>query len=146
MVCRRSLQISANLAAVLMAVEGLAMAAARAEAPPRSEGTCSSTTVESKRFRMARSPGDPGYTPSDNPAGKEVLISLNNGIGVYAGDGDAFILSPHFASGHPVTLCLIEVPKHCPPGDNRGKIYTLTDRKTGRTVRGIDSWHLCGGA
>ena len=143
----KRLLISASLAGLLMTVESLGTVAAKAaDQPPRTLGACSSSTVQSKRFRMAPSPGDPNYKPSENPAGKEVLISLNNGIGVYAGDGDAFILSPDFAPGHRVKVCLVEVPKNCPPGDNRGKIYTLRDRETGRTVRGIDSWHLCGGA
>lgn len=127
-------------------LDGLVAPAARAEPAPTSVGRCSQTTVTSKRFRMAPSPGDPGYRPSSSPLGKEVLISLANGIGVYAGDGDAFILSNTFAAGHRVRLCLDSVPKNCPPGDDRGKVYRLTDLQTQRTLKGIDSWHLCGGA
>lgn len=138
--------IAVGLGGLILTADALTGTAVRAETPPRTIGGCSLTTVISKRFRMAPSPGDPGYNPSDSPLGKEVLISLKNGLGLYAGDGDTFILSTDFAPGHRVTLCLLSLPKNCPPGDNRGKIYSLTDRQTRRTMKGIDSWHLCGGA
>ena len=127
-------------------LDGLLTKEARAAAAPTTVGACSQTTVTAKRFRMASSPGDPGYQPSSSPLGKEVLISFANGLGLYAGEGDAFILSNHFAPGHRVTLCLVSLPKDCPPGDDRGKVYRLTDLQTRRTLTGIDSWHLCGGA
>ena len=147
---RAELPLLAALAGLILAADGLAALHARAEtrpeAPPQTIGACGTATVLSKRFRMAPSPGDSGYAPSPSPLGKEVLISLNNGIGLYAGDGDAFILSRDFAPGHRVTLCLLSLPQHCPPGDNRGKVYAITDRQTRRSLRGIDAWHLCGGA
>ena len=143
---QRGLLLTAALGSLILAADGLSAGSAKAHAPTQVIGTCRFTTVESKRFRMAPSPGDAGYKPSDSPLGKEVLISLTNGIGVYAGDGDAFILSNDFAPGHSVKVCLLSVPKNCPPGDQRGKTYSLTDQQTRRSLKGIDSWHLCGGA
>ena len=114
--------------------------------PPKSVGTCSDSFVQSKRFRMVPSPGDPDYTRTSDDFGKEVFIRLTNGLGIYSGDGDDFILSNNFSAGHKVKVCLESLPKNCPPGDNRGKEYSFYDYLTGVRVTGADSWHMCGGA
>ena len=114
--------------------------------PPSRVGSCSVSFVLSKRFRMVVSPGDPGYQRSSDPFGKEVIISLTNGLSIYSGDGDDFILSANFAAGHRVQACLLALPSDCPPGDQRGKRYRFVDLQTGSRAEGNDSWHLCGGA
>lgn len=114
--------------------------------PPTSVGSCSSSFVQSKRFRLVPSPGDVGYRRTADDGGKEVLIRLTNGVAVFAGLGDAFILSRNFRAGHPVRVCLQSKPSRCPPGDQRGKRYRIEDTITGARVLGPDSWHLCGGA
>ena len=119
---------------------------AAAAVPPSRVGRCSDSFVHSKRFRMVASPGDPGYQRSNDPFGKEVIISLTNGLSIYSGDGDDFILSANFAAGHRVQACLLALPSDCPPGDDRGKRYRFVDLQTGARAEGIDSWHLCGGA
>lgn len=48
--------------------------------------------------------------------------------------------------GDPVEICLIELPQDCPPGDDRGKIYTTTNQRTGESWTLPDSQHSCGGA
>lgn len=48
--------------------------------------------------------------------------------------------------GDPVRLCLQSLPKHCPPGDDRGAIYTARNLRTGASWRAGDSQHQCGGA
>lgn len=45
-----------------------------------------------------------------------------------------------------VKVCLLSIPKNCPPGDNRGKIYSLMNYRTGGYVEMADSQHMCGGA
>ena len=45
-----------------------------------------------------------------------------------------------------VRICLVSVPKHCPPGDHRGKKYKTTNLRTHRHWTLYDSEHLCGGA
>lgn len=118
----------------------------QAATPPKLVGTCSDSFVQSKRFRMVPSPGDPNYTRTPDSFGKEVYIQLTNGIGIYAGEGEEFILSTNFTAGHKVKACLVSLPQNCPPRDNRGKRYSIYDYRTGARVIGADSWHLCGGA
>jgi len=48
--------------------------------------------------------------------------------------------------GDHVLVCLVYIPKHCPPGDNRGKIYTITNLRTLDSWTLPDSEHECGGA
>ena len=119
---------------------------AGAAGPPSRVGSCSDSFAFSKRFRMVPSPGDSDYQRSSDPFGKEVIISLTNGLSIYSGDGDEFILSTNFAPGHRVQACLLALPKDCPPGDQRGKRYRFVDLQTGARAEGIDSWHFCGGA
>lgn len=49
-------------------------------------------------------------------------------------------------AGDLVHLCLVFVPDECPPGDERGKVYAATDRRTGQTWSLPDAEHMCGGA
>ena len=42
----------------------------------------------------------------------------------------------HAQVGDPVLMCLVELPQDCPPGDDRGKIYTTTNLRT------QESWTL----
>ena len=48
--------------------------------------------------------------------------------------------------GDHVLICLVFVPDHCPPGDNRGKTYTTTNLRTLESWTLPDSEHMCGGA
>jgi hypothetical protein len=48
--------------------------------------------------------------------------------------------------GDPVKLCLVSTPRHCPPGDNRGRTYRATNLRTGGSWTLPDSEHMCGGA
>jgi hypothetical protein len=142
----RSLVVSLLSALVSIGLLAIGSRASFAAPPPKRIGQCADSFVQAKRFRMAPSPGDPGYSRTTDDLGKEVFISLANGIGVYSGEGDDFILSSSFAAGHKVKVCLESLPQNCPPGDNRGKGYSFYDYMTGFRVTGVDSWHLCGGA
>lgn len=51
-----------------------------------------------------------------------------------------------FAKGDKVKVCLIELPEDCPPGDDRGKTYAITNYKNKHTFTGTPDWHSCGGA
>jgi uncharacterized protein len=48
--------------------------------------------------------------------------------------------------GDPVRMCLVSIPKNCPPGDNRGREYRIINLRTNETVVMSDSQHMCGGA
>ncbi len=45
-----------------------------------------------------------------------------------------------------VVMCLISIPHHCPEGDDRGRVYMTTNKRTGGTWTLADSQHMCGGA
>lgn len=48
--------------------------------------------------------------------------------------------------GDPVLMCLVKLPEHCPPGDQRGRWYTVTNLRTLRSWTLPDAEHSCGGA
>jgi hypothetical protein len=48
--------------------------------------------------------------------------------------------------GDHVLVCLVFIPKDCPKGDTRGKIYTITNLRTLESWTLPDSQHSCGGA
>jgi hypothetical protein len=49
-------------------------------------------------------------------------------------------------AGDPVSICLTELPKECPPGDDRGKIYKTVNLRSRKSWTLPDSEHMCGGA
>ncbi len=115
---------------------------------PKKVGKCVDSFVDEKTTRFEDAvPGE---------AGGEVNISFANGLGVYI--TDVPYLSPNdnpdkhlyhsqdFIKGDKVKICLIAVPVECPPGDDRGKVYSVTNYKNKKSFKGIDSWHSCGGA
>lgn len=48
--------------------------------------------------------------------------------------------------GDEVRVCLVSVPENCPPGDDRGRMYSGTNLRTGESWLAPDSQHMCGGA
>lgn len=48
--------------------------------------------------------------------------------------------------GDEVLLCLSTIPRHCPPGDERGRTYSATQIETKQSWIMPDSQHMCGGA
>ncbi|MEQ1617010.1 MAG: hypothetical protein ABL883_01540 [Terricaulis sp.] len=48
--------------------------------------------------------------------------------------------------GDEVRVCLVSVPENCPPGDDRGRMYSGTNLRTGESWSAPDSQHMCGGA
>ena len=50
------------------------------------------------------------------------------------------------APGDKVLMCLVAIPHDCPPGDDRGRVYTVTNMRTAATWTLPDSQHSCGGA
>lgn len=71
-------------------------------------------------------------------------ISYANGI-----DGISYDVVPAVQNsriGDPVRVCLESVPKQCPRGDDRGKIYSAQNLRTGGRWRLANDEHECGGA
>ena len=48
--------------------------------------------------------------------------------------------------GDHALICLVYIPKNCPPRDSRGRIYTVTNLRTLESWTAADSQHGCGGA
>jgi hypothetical protein len=110
----------------------------QAAPPPTRVGQCSNTFVAQVGTRLA-----------DGVTGKPILdsgtlIQFTNGI--YLVSYDTVPEAESSKSRDPVKLCLISIPKNCPPGDNRGKVYTVTNLRTKKTFTLPDSQHSCGGA
>jgi hypothetical protein len=52
----------------------------------------------------------------------------------------------HSRAGDRVRMCLVSIPRHCPKGDDRGRVYRTTNLRTHQTWTMADSAHMCGGA
>lgn len=61
-------------------------------------------------------------------------------------DYDAVPGIDHSRAGDAIRLCLISMPKGCPPGDERGRVYAGANLRTGESWNAMDSEHECGGA
>lgn len=100
---------------------------------PTTIGDCSETTITSITGRV---------TPEPNETGTAVSFA-NGGHQVSYDKVDAIIRSK---VGDKVRTCLDSLPKDCPPGDDRGKVYTTTNERTNESWTMQDSQHGCGGA
>lgn len=99
-------------------------------------GTCVFTTVRrvGQRLEANRRP----------VAGSGSWVILANGlVSVSYDQVDAVDQS---RPGDRVMTCLARLPRHCPPGDNRGKWYVTTNMRTNLAWMLPDSPHSCGGA
>ena len=104
----------------------------RAAPPAMAVGQCTSTTVVEVGTRLVATPGS------------GTAIRFANGISLVSYDA-----VPQAASSKPgdkVQMCLKSVPENCPPGDDRGKVYTVTNPRTHQSFTLPDSQHECGGA
>ncbi|HMK40020.1 MAG TPA: hypothetical protein VK451_00525 [Methyloceanibacter sp.] len=119
------------MAMALVAVLAVRGEPARAEELPTEIGACSETTIE-----------DIGYRLGDPDSGS--AISYANGGGQVSYDTIPEIHRSRV--GDPVRLCLVSIPEECPPGDDRGKVYSATNLRTGESWEAPDSQHSCGGA
>lgn len=48
--------------------------------------------------------------------------------------------------GDMVLMCLVSIPKDCPPNDDRGRVYSTTNFRTRGYWIMPDAQHMCGGA
>lgn len=121
---------------------------AGSDALPKKPGDCMDSTLLGKATRFEGAVA--------GQAGGEVFVQVTKDIHLYvqtvpnfpASESiDAYMYStPDFVKGDKISLCLLELPRDCPPGDERGKIYSVTNIKNNKSFVGIDAWHICGGA
>jgi hypothetical protein len=78
--------------------------------------------------------------------------NFENGVSIMFGNG-AFQISfdrvqavIDSQESDPVSICLTQLPKGCPPGDDRGKVYKTTNKRTGQSWEMANDTHTCGGA
>jgi hypothetical protein len=116
------------LAAVLLFA---ASGAASAEPLPTRVGDCASTTIKEVGTRL------------DMP-GSGSALRFENGGGQVGYDTIPAI--DQSRPGDPVRVCLVSVPRNCPKGDDRGRVYRTTNLRTHQNWELADSAHMCGGA
>lgn len=106
--------------------------------PPTQINQCANTFIQRIGTRLM-----------DGSTGESITGSGTTAIltnGVYLVSYDEVPQLRVAQAGDKVKLCLLHIPENCPPGDNRGKVYSLLNYRTGGSVNLPDSQHMCGGA
>jgi predicted RNA-binding protein with TRAM domain len=116
------------------ALDLVAAVPAESRALPVREGDCTQTRITDIGGRLE---GD-----KDFESGTSVVYA-NGGAQVDYGKVSEII---HSRRGDRVLMCLTSIPKHCPPGDARGRFYVTTNLRTRESWADPDSEHMCGGA
>lgn len=104
---------------------------------PEKLGDCASTTITSLTDRTGK-PLEQAEAYSGT-----VVEFANGGSQVSYGSEGALLGSQ---VGQAVSLCLIAIPRDCPPGDGRGRLYLGLNHFTQGTWVLSDTQHMCGGA
>ena len=110
---------------------GIAVSAS-AESLPTVVGECTKTTIKKVTNRLMDTPG----------TGSAVIFD-NGGFQV---SYDQVPQVDRSRAGDEVIMCLVSKPENCPPGDERGKIYSTVNLSTMQFWVLGDSSHMCGGA
>jgi hypothetical protein len=113
-------------------------AAALAGNLPSREGACVWTKIARVEQRLQE--GEHGPPVPDS--GSAVVFD-NGGYQVSYEEVGAVNRSHR---GDRALMCLVTIPHPCPPGDNRGRVYTTTNLRTMESWTLPDAEHMCGGA
>ncbi|UVK45394.1 hypothetical protein BPNPMPFG_000925 [Mesorhizobium sp. AR07] len=105
---------------------------------PSAIGQCASTHIETLTARL----GDDPLETASPDAGS--AATFTNGGTAVSYDREAGLVSSKV--GEPVVMCLMSIPRDCPKGDERGRIYYSLNLVAKGTWALPDSQHLCGGA
>jgi hypothetical protein len=106
-------------------------------AMPARVGHCARTSVELAETRLVD--GDNRPVPGSGSA-------IRYANGGYQVSYDQVAAVDASRPGDPIRICLVSIPRHCPPGDRRGRFYKATNLRTGRSWTLSDAEHMCGGA
>jgi hypothetical protein len=135
---RRRLAGETSMIRVVASLAAFAVAASALAAPmPKRVGDCARTKVSRIETRLMDADGKP-------VAGSGSAIDFVNGGYQVSYDEVAAIAASR--PGDDADVCLVSVPKGCPKGDHRGKIYKTTNQRTRGQWTLPDSEHSCGGA
>lgn len=110
--------------------------AAAAGGLPTEVGQCAETVIATITGRFQ---ADINADPDDGSA-----VSFENGGFQVSYEKEQPLINS--SVGDPVLVCLVSIPRDCPPGDDRGRIYTTTNMRTSESWTLPDSQHSCGGA
>ncbi|MBP0444822.1 hypothetical protein J8J14_08495 [Roseomonas sp. SSH11] len=127
---------SVPLPAWLSATEMAEGAAPESDVLPSRVAACVTTRVAGIGARLE------GKAPGEFSSGTSVVFA-NGGRQVSYERERAVIESK---PGDRVVMCLTVIPRACPPGDDRGRYYMVTNLRTRGSWSLPDSQHLCGGA
>lgn len=100
-----------------------------------SVGDCEETQIDVIETRL---------TPVQGEAPNGTQVGFANGVWQVSYDREPNVLASRL--GDAVRVCLVEIPQHCPIGDNRGRRYSVENFRTHRRWVLPDSSHECGGA
>jgi uncharacterized protein YecT (DUF1311 family) len=107
--------------------------------PVSQTGQCQVTTIEYIGPRLANVP-----TSDDRPDEAGTSVGFTNGVWLVSYAFERPVARSTL--GDRARVCLVSIPKHCPPGDDRGRVYAVTNLHTGGKWRMPDAEHMCGGA
>ncbi len=124
--------------AALGVLLGLSGGAALAEGVPTRPGRCVETRIAAVEHRLQQGEHGPFIAES----GSAVRFA-NGGYQVSYDEVDAVTRS---RVGDPVRMCLVQLPRDCPKGDTRGRVYATTNLRTRQSWTMPDAEHACGGA
>jgi hypothetical protein len=106
---------------------------------PAKVGECADTTITSITDRFGAD-----LTPSKKGSEKGTFIRFSNsGVQVSLVKESAIVRSQVFDK---VNMCLVEVPKGCPDGDSRGRVYKTTNLRTKESWSLANDVKSCSGA
>ena len=134
----RSAAIGILLALVAAHAHAQRRPAARNDPPPTRPGTCAYTHVRQVTQRL-----EDGVTHRVIPDSGSAVQFAN---GLYQVSYDQVAAVNASRRGDAVWICLMTLPQNCPPGDDRGKLYTTTNLRTEESWTLPDAAHMCGGA
>ena len=113
-------------------------ALAKGERMPRRVGQCVITHVQAVETRL-----EDGETHQPVAGSGSAIRFANGGYQVSYDTVPAVEAS---RPGDPVRMCLHSIPHGCPPGDDRGRNYRVTNLRTHGHWWLPDAEHMCGGA
>ena len=112
----------------------------RAADLPNRLGQCVETSIKeiADRFggKLSPLPPEDGFDPGTT------ITYANGGYQVSYYKETVIVRSK---IGDKVKMCLVEIPKNCPPGDDRGRVYNTKNLRTGEAWSLPDAQHECGG-
>lgn len=103
---------------------------------PKRVGSCVETSISKITDRFGKALGTSGVSGT--------IVYFANGGHQVSYDTENSISRSKL--GDRVSMCLKFVPKDCPPGDERGKIYNTRNLRTEEAWTLPDEQHSCGGA